>query len=208
MVSEISRLLPEDIRLNHPVPHLVIKNRTKKEARKRVIPVVLGLNFIRHHLNDTIEWLNKVTGATHSARIKQLMRNVTGNKNLSAHWLRHSFRANAQLAGADILTIASIAGWSDAQKHVSQDLIKYSAEAITQSALLKRLFEENLRIQAKLIDVENKLLAASNVVSIRTNRSEVSDQGLLRLLVNKRFLIYCLRVHTAFLKRDTSTKEL
>ena len=61
MVTEIKRLKPEDIALDAVVPHLKIVNETKNKARKRIVPVVLGLELIREYLGQTIHWLNKVT---------------------------------------------------------------------------------------------------------------------------------------------------
>ncbi len=53
MVSEIERIEPDDIGLNSDLPHIKVANKTKRDARTRIIPVVLGLDMIRAHLEST-----------------------------------------------------------------------------------------------------------------------------------------------------------
>ena len=54
MVSKIGRLKADDIALGASIPHLVIRNDTKTDARKRVVPIVLGLDYLKEHLDDAI----------------------------------------------------------------------------------------------------------------------------------------------------------
>ena len=110
MVSEIKRLRPEDIALDADIPHLKIVNDTKTDDRKRIVPIVLGLELIRNNIEDTIKWLQGCTESAPSATLKKIMRRTIDSPQTSPHCLRHSFKINGQRAGVSLLTIASIAG--------------------------------------------------------------------------------------------------
>ena len=165
MVSEIERLRPEDINLDADIPYIRVSNETKTQERKRIVPVVLGLEHLRAHLEDTIKWLSRSTESTPSATLKKIMRKVTGNESTSAHCLRHTFRINAQDAGVDVLSIASIAGWSDANRRMSDHLLNYGSAGVSQSNIVKKLYDDSVRIHKHLIDIEmeNK----TNVIPLR-----------------------------------------
>lgn len=158
MTSEVQRLTPSDISLNSSIPYLLIRNKTKTEGRKRVLPIVVGVDYIKDNLEDTVAWLQTITEATWSRSSRNFLRTITGNKKLTPHCYRHSFKANALSVGADTLTIASIAGWSDAQRNMSEHLLDYGSEGITSSESIQHLWRENKRINAHLILHEEQLL--------------------------------------------------
>jgi integrase len=165
MVSEIERLRPDDVNLDADIPYIRISNETKTQERKRIVPIVLGLEHLKSHLENTIKWLIRSTESTPSATLKKIMRKVTGNESTSAHCLRHTFRINAQDAGVDVLSIASIAGWSDANRKMSDHLLNYGSAGVSQSNIVKKLYEDSVRIHQHLIDIEmeNK----TNVIPLR-----------------------------------------
>jgi integrase len=154
MVSEIERIEPDDIGLDFELPHIKIANETKKDARKRVVPVVLGVDIIREHLGETIKWLRRTTESTPSATLKKYIRRVTGNQNAVTHGLRHTFKINAQEAEVSMLTIASIAGWSDKERSVSRHLLKYGAEGISQTKVMRKLYDDSVKIHEHLISLQ------------------------------------------------------
>lgn len=164
MVSEIARLRPEDIALDADIPHLKIINKTKNKDRKRIVPIVLGRELIANNIADTISWLNRSTESAPSGTLKKIMRRVTGNPSTSPHCLRHSFKINGQAAGVSVLTIASIAGWADQGRKVSEHLLTYGSEGISESSIMQGLYTDSQRIHQHLIDIEYG--SQRNVVSI------------------------------------------
>lgn len=165
MVSEIERLEVDDIGLDTDIPHLKIGNQTKNASRQRIVPIVLGLGLIKEHLADTIKWIANSTESTPSATLKKIMRKITGNQETSPHCLRHTFKINAQEAGVSVLTIASIAGWSDAERGASQHLLNYGATGIAQSKITRKLYQDSLEIHKNLITLEATL--DDNVLAFR-----------------------------------------
>ena len=166
MTSEIGRLRPEDIALDATIPHLKIVNETKNKDRKRIVPIVLGRELIAASLDDTIRWLQRSTESTPSGTLKKIMRRVLNNPSTSPHCLRHSFKINGQGAGVSVLTIASIAGWADESRKVSEHLLSYGSEGISESTIMQGLYSDNQRIHAHLLAI--KFDAVSNVVSINS----------------------------------------
>jgi len=169
MVSEIERIEPDDIGLKSDLPHIKVTNKTKRDARKRIIPVVLGLDMIREHLESTIEWLRQTTESAPSATLKKIIRRVTGNPIVVTHGLRHTFKINAQEAGVSVLSIASIAGWSDAERSVSKHLLRYGSEGISQSKMMRTLYDDSLKIHEHLIPLQ--IASGTNVVAFKKSDS-------------------------------------
>jgi integrase len=164
MTSEIGRLLPEDIALDAEIPHIKIVNETKNKDRKRIIPIVLGRELIKENITECIKWINRSTESTPSGTLKKIMRRVTDSPSTSAHCLRHTFKVNGQAAGVSVLTLASIAGWADRERRVSEHLLSYGAEGISQSPITQGLYKDSLKIHKHLIDIEYG--SSNNIVSI------------------------------------------
>ena len=165
MVSEIKQLLPEDIGLDAVLPHLVIRNKTKNPDRKRIVPIVLGLELIKAHLSETIAWLVRTTESGPSATLKKIMRRTIDSPKTSAHCLRHTLKINAQNAGVSVLTLASIAGWSDPARKVSRHLLNYGKTGISKDATVIKLRDDSMIIHKELITLEQSLKADSNVLA-------------------------------------------
>tara|TARA_B110000208_G_scaffold189450_1_gene251007 strand:- start:119 stop:1564 length:1446 start_codon:yes stop_codon:yes gene_type:complete len=167
MVSEIGRLRPEDIALDAVLPHLKIAIDTKNEDRKRIVPLVLGLEIIRAHLSETIAWIKGNTESTPSATLKKIMRRTIDSPDTSAHCLRHTLKINGQNAGVSVLTIASIAGWADPQRRVSKHLLNYGSTGVSQSAVVIKLRDDSRLMHKELIELEvlEQQKAKSNVVA-------------------------------------------
>ena len=165
MISEVRRLRPEDIALDAVVPHLKIVNETKNDDRKRIVPVVLGLELIRQYLGQTIEWLNKTTETGPSYAVKKAMRDTIDSPETSPHCLRHTLKINGQNAGVSVLTLASIAGWADPQRKVSKHLLNYGSTGISQDAMVIKLRDDSRLIHKELIELEASLKVGSNVLA-------------------------------------------
>ena len=171
MVSEIARLRPEDIALDAVLPHLVIRNKTKNEDRKRIVPIVLGLELIKEHLGSTVRWLKNTTESGPSATLKKIMRRTIDSPNTSAHCLRHTFKINGQNAGVSVLTLASIAGWADPQRKTSKHLLNYGSTGISKDATIIKLRDDSMIIHKELIALEQSLKADSNVLAFAAQGS-------------------------------------
>lgn len=166
MTSEVKRLRDGDIALDADIPHLKIINETKTDDRKRIVPIVLGLGLIKDNLDETIKWLQGCTESAPSATLKKIMRRTINSAKTSPHCLRHSFKINGQNAGVSLLTIASIAGWSDEQRKASKHLLSYGSKGISQSAVVQTLYQESLKIHKHLIDIDFTHQSVSNVIRL------------------------------------------
>jgi hypothetical protein len=164
MPSEIKRLTPERLKLSGELPLLVVDGETKTNARKRIVPLVLGVEFIAEHLPTALEWLNKTTESNHSHKIKRLLQAATGNDRLTGHCCRHTFKANCDSNGVSPTAAATIAGWSGKQVGFSDNMLNYGTDSLSQTEVVANLFRESQKIHQHLIDIEYD--CRSNVVSI------------------------------------------
>ena len=150
MPSEIARLPEDSIHLHSTIPHIIISGDTKTRSRKRVIPIVLHLDFIRDNIRHTIEWLNNTTDSNHSKLIAKQLTASTGSEGFTGHCLRHSFRNNAVANGADLGKASLIAGWSYAGG-LSGQMLNYGSDGLEQSEVLLGLFNESQKIHRHLL---------------------------------------------------------
>jgi len=151
MPSEVGRLDAGDIALDSSVPHLVIRNDTKTNARKRVVPVVLGVDYLKEYLNDAIDWIRRTTDSTPSARIKKLMREITGDEALTGHCCRHTFRVNCEASGVSSTVTSAIGGWSGSSLGLSTEMLSYGDEGLAGSAVVQSLYQSSLQIHKHLL---------------------------------------------------------
>jgi len=151
MPSEVARLrVAEDLNLNAEIPHLVIsggdEGLTKKEARKRIVPIVLGNDVISQNLEEAITRLSssRDPSATISKRLRTRI-----DPAYSSHCLRHTFRLNGVSSGANPQYLEAIGGWSGG--NVNKIMLHYGAVGTEYSEVLKKLYEESLKIHSHLI---------------------------------------------------------
>ena len=152
MPSEVGRLdSDQDIALDSSVPHLLIRNDTKTNARKRLVPIVLGVDYLKEHLDAAISWIRRTTDSTPSARIKKMMREYTGDQSLTGHCCRHTFRSNCEASGVPSTVTAAIGGWSGASLGLSDNLLGYGEEGLASSAVVRQLYSSSLQIHRHLL---------------------------------------------------------
>jgi len=151
MPSEIGRLRPEDILLEGETPLVIIRNETKTEYRKRIVPLVLEVDYLKEHLEAAVGWIARTTDSTPSARIKKLMRSLTGIDTLTGHCCRHTFRLNCEIKGVSATTVAAIGGWSGSTLGVSSLMLKYGKGGLAHTEVVQRLREESLKIHSHLL---------------------------------------------------------
>ena len=81
--------------LESEIPHIVISGGdlgiTKRETRKRIVPIVLVYDVISQNVKESIELLSKSKDP--SATISKRLRTCIG-PNYSSHCLRHTLRLN------------------------------------------------------------------------------------------------------------------
>lgn len=155
MPSEIKRLSQESIELSGDTPIVVVKGNTKTNTRKRIIPIVLKVDFIREHIDEAIRWLNSTTDTAHSHAIKQLLSDLTCTENTyTGHCFRHTFRVNRESTGADIIHSATIAGWGAKGAGVSEHLLNYGTEGLTHSHVVFALFKTSRKIHNHLLAIK------------------------------------------------------
>ena len=151
MPSEVGRLDAGDIALDASVPHLVIRNETKTNARKRAVPVVLGVDYLKEYLNDAMDCIRRTADSTPSAHIKKLMREFTGDETLTGHCCRHTLRVNCEASGASSTVTAAICGWAGASLGLSTKMLSYGDEGLAGSEVVPSLYKSSLQIHQQLL---------------------------------------------------------
>lgn len=148
IASEIQRLPLANVHLDGPVPYLLIDGETKTEARKRPVPIVVELEWLRDQIQQIQQrprfdglapmalgrrWcaLTK-PGAKLTARVRKI------NPERSAYSLRHSFRLNAVRHNANGVNAAHLGGWTEG---VNSIMMGYGAAGLTFSETLTGLAE-------------------------------------------------------------------
>jgi len=152
MASEIERLDLSKAKLEGEYPYIVINAETKTNARKRIVPLVVGVSFIHDNIEMAQKWLRGTVESNHSACLKKYLRKVTGDAEVSAHWLRHSFRLNTQINEAPSDMAALIGGWSSSTAGISEHMLNYGNEGIETSEMVKRLVKVSRQIHKHLLE--------------------------------------------------------
>jgi hypothetical protein len=169
MASEIKRLDLEEAmeELNAPVPMLKIgqseKTKTKTEERRRVVPIVIGVEYIKEHLKQTLEWLKKTSESNHSTMIKRKLVAVTGIKEASAHCLRHTIRANAESNDINHSHTSSICGWSGGA--LSKNAITYGIHRLSTHEGFLEIKKSSMKMHQFILDAIDE--PEGNVVNIQ-----------------------------------------
>ncbi|MDG2175357.1 MAG: hypothetical protein P8M72_04380 [Gammaproteobacteria bacterium] len=168
MASEIKRLDFDEAmeELNAPLPMLKIgrkeETKTKTEERRRVAPIVIGVEYIKEHLEQTLKWLNRTSESNHSTMIKRKLVEVTGIKEASAHCLRHTIRANAESNDINHSHTSSICGWSGGA--LSKNAITYGIHRLSTHKGFLEIRESSLKMHQFILDTIEE--PDSNVVNI------------------------------------------
>lgn len=154
MPSEVKRLRAEDIYLDKQYPFLVVNQETKTQARKRIIPITVGLQFVRDNINGLIKWLNKTSTDNCSRQMKIMLAELVPHMpGQTAHCLRHSFRHNSIYSDANQANTALIAGWSGAQIGLSERMLRYGMGDMQNSEFVQGLHKTSKEINKHLIDL-------------------------------------------------------
>jgi len=151
MASEISRLTEDRINLDGDIPHIIVDGKSKTKNRRRIIPIVLCKGIIEDSIKTKLKWLSKTTESNHSRRIKNFLKQATGNEKVSAHCLRHTFKANCIANNASMPSAAVIAGWSGNSIGFSDEMLSYGSKGLSNSDVLKGLWKTSINIHKHLL---------------------------------------------------------
>jgi len=174
MCSEIGRLKTDEALadLNADIPQISIgkdiETRVKNEKRRRVVPIVLGVDYLRQHISDAIELCNRTTESNVSKRIGDRMKKVTGNNAVSAHCLRHTLKALSDIADANIAHMAAICGWAGGEKVISRHMQQYGAEGLSRADGFIAVTTTSKKVLSDVIAAVEA--GQGNVVSIRAKK--------------------------------------
>ena len=114
---------------------------TKTDARKRLVPIVIGAKYIRQHLEETTNWLKRVTESSSSFKNTKFLRKATENDTVTGHCLRHTYRYNFLINDANVMHCCLIAGWDVKQFGHSRDGADYALALLEDPAVVRRLYE-------------------------------------------------------------------
>ena len=151
MASEISRLTEDRINLDSDIPHIIVDGKSKTKNRRRIIPIVLCKGIIEESIKTKLKWLLKTTESNHSRRIKNFLKKAIGNEKVTAHCLRHTFRANCIANNASMPSAAVIAGWSGNAIGFSDEMLSYGSKGLSNSDVLKGLWDTSMKIHQHLL---------------------------------------------------------
>ena len=171
MVSEIARLDAEEVAadLAAAIPQVAIGKsqdvKVKVEQRRRVVPIVLGKEYLLQYLPEAIKHCNATTESNMSKRISNKMRSATGNKTLTAHCLRHTLKALSDSVDANQSHVAAIGGWSGGSTVISSAMQQYGAAGLSSSKGFKAVHDTSRKILACVLEVL-EAEHGDNVVSI------------------------------------------
>lgn len=155
IASETQRLLKSSVAIRAKTPHLIVTGTTKADARKRIVPLTVGLPWLRRAFKQLdeedcpnalgSEW-TRLSDSSISKRMNRYM-----PEGFTSYSLRHSFRANSIATGAGLNT-ALIAGWKSVEG-VSEIMFDYGQDGLSQSKVLKGLWDTSQQINEHLLSI-------------------------------------------------------
>ena len=149
--TEVSRLSDKNMHLGGKHPYVAFLNKGKTEHRKRVVPIVLGVETCRQWVSSAVEWSCKTTASNVGACVGNFIKSQTGNDALSIYSLRHTFKMNATQAEVPVMAMNAIAGWTGGYSG-SREMLAYGSAALEGSEHLAYLYKASLRIQQRLME--------------------------------------------------------
>ena len=141
MFSEIERLDADEqlLGLASYIPHLTITGMTKTDARKRVVPIVLEIDFIRNGLVAAVKFCRDTSAGHRSRALKLLLIEATGSDHFTGHCLRHTLRLNCHINGVRDSDTCALGGWASVGRSFSKVMLTYGAAGLAGSESLKAL---------------------------------------------------------------------
>lgn len=154
-LSEIVNLLPAHIRLDHPVPHILITDYDQVDARRelktaasvREVPLVgvsllamqafpRGFQALRDKENSVSTSIGKFLRENDLLPEKQAASRASTGRPRPIHSLRHSFKDRLRRAGAGDEMIRYVGGWKRTDQEYGEGFsLKAKAEVMHRAAL-------------------------------------------------------------------------
>jgi len=148
--TEVSRISAKNIHLNGKHPYVAFLNKGKTEHRRRVVPIVLGVDICRLWLDSSIKWANDTSPSNVGACIGNFIKKQTGNDSLSIYSLRHTFKMNATQAEVPVMAMNAIAGWTGGYSG-SREMLAYGSAALEGTEQLSYLYKASVQVQGRLL---------------------------------------------------------
>lgn len=149
-VSELVGLLPEDIILNHTIPHIVITPRSKKmlktKYRKRVIPIVgFALDIFKEFPNGFTQYQYKSDSLSNTLNKFLTENKLFPSDHHTVYSLRHSFQDRLLAANAPDRVQADLMGH------------KFGRQAYGNGASLEQKLNFLEKVALKKVDISEYL---------------------------------------------------
>lgn len=154
MQSEIGRLELDSIKLEGKYPYVIIKGKVKTVERVRLVPIVLGLDFIKENITQAKKYLSTVTESMASKKVATFFREYL-EIDRTAHCLRHSLAHNFRSNGVPLADGVAIGGWSGSNKdiEISEHGLEYGADGLEYEESLAALYKLSLKVHKHLLSV-------------------------------------------------------
>jgi len=154
MASELKRMDNDKIVLDGKYPHLIVYGETKTEERKRLIPIVIGLDLIKKNIKLVKDYLESTSCSTASYLVKDFFKQIVGIDR-TAHCLRHTFEHNVTSNEVEMASAVPIAGWSGGKVKASPNALKYGASGKEHEEIISALTKTSRKIHRHLLNRED-----------------------------------------------------
>ena len=166
--SEVQRLEPFNVHIettgcqcgkDHPVPHLILKNKKMKtKARARVLVPVATLDIIKIGMADT-GWtkFQQMSDSNVSHQLKTILKKIAPQA--TSRSLRHGCRNRLMAAGIPLDAQALIGGWTSGVNMVQ---LGYGRAGVTNDRTLKMLHQAMIEINGAFIGKQSSVILPFN----------------------------------------------
>lgn len=166
IASELQRLRLDRLHLDAEVPYLIVDGDTKTEARKRPVPIVIQLEWLRDQIaklqrpsfdgSEAMALGRKWCALKNpSAKLTARVRKIEAKA--SAYSLRHSFRLNATTHNANSVNAALLGGWTTG---VNGIMLNYGKAGLENPEALRGLAEAARDINKHLLEKPRHIVSA------------------------------------------------
>lgn len=155
--SELQRMKATSLFLDYDIPVAIFDTKLKTASRHRIVPLVLKVERIRELQKIMRDGSNMLLGASISEfdesrishELSALCKQI--NPKASAYSLRHSFAYNADIAEVSDKNLSLLGGWSNDNKKISTDMMRYGKSGIGNDERLVALQKAAFRISEHLL---------------------------------------------------------
>lgn len=155
--SELQRMKATSLFLDYDIPVAIFDTKLKTASRHRIVPLVLKVERIRE-LQEIIQdgssmllgtSISEFDESRISHELSALCKQI--NPKASAYSLRHSFAYNADIAEVSDKNLSLLGGWSNDNKKISTDMMRYGKSGIGNDERLVALQKAAFKISEHLL---------------------------------------------------------